>query len=455
MKIEDFKSLLREQMEELEIERLVAALDQGAQPTSIRVNPHKPYPAPEGREVEWCGWGRHLDERPSFTRDGLFQAGAYYVQEAASMFVGHILRSALGEEIPAGLRVLDMCAAPGGKSTLYSSIVGDRGLVVANEVIRNRALTLADNALRWGVGNMVVTSNDPSHFASSLVEWFDVVAVDAPCSGEGMFRKSEESRENWSLDNVRLCAARQRRIMADAWESLRPGGLFIYSTCTFNRDENESNMEWLCQEFECERVSVECPEEWGIVRTEAAEAECFHFYPHRTEGEGLFAAVVRKGGEGGRRRNPKARRNPFGEVEPKQRKVLAAMLEGSAEDWHFATIGESLYGYRRELWEDVRCVSEQMSVLFSGVKMGEIFGKKFKPDHSLALSKWLRRESFPCYELSEEELQRYLHREELGCVSELTEGVNLLLWRGCPVGFIKRIGGRTNTMLPKEFRIFI
>lgn len=453
MKREEFRALMCQQLGAEEADRLIAALEGDEQPVSVRHNPAKPYAEPQGREVAWCRWGRYLPERPSFTRDGLFQAGAYYVQEASSMFVGYLLESALAGKQTAGLRVLDMCAAPGGKSTLYSSIVGERGLVVANEVIRTRALTLADNALRWGAGNIVVTSNDPSHFSSSLVEWFDVVAVDAPCSGEGMFRKSEEARENWSPDNVRLCAARQRRIMADAWAALRPGGIFIYSTCTFNGMENEENMEWLCEEFECERVEIECPEEWNIARTEAGVAECFHFYPHRTEGEGLFAAIVRKGGEGGRRRSPKPRRNPFGEVEPKVRKMVEGLLvEGN---YHFATIGESIYGYRKELWEDVRCVSEQMSVLFSGVKIGELFGKKFKPDHSLALSALLRLDSFPTWELSEEDLGRYLHREELGCTSELSEGVNLLLWRGCPVGFTKRIGQRTNTMLPKEFRIFI
>lgn len=451
----DFVALLREQLPEEEVAALVASLESGTQPTSIRVNPHKPHTAPEGEAVAWCRWGRYLPERPSFTRDGHFQAGEYYVQEASSMFVGHILEQALGGEIPEGIRVLDMCAAPGGKSTLYSSIVGTRGVVVANEVIRQRALTLSDNILRWGVGNTVVTSNDPEHFASSLEEWFDVVAVDAPCSGEGMFRKSEEARDNWSLENVRLCEARGRRIMAEAWRALRPGGIFIYSTCTFNRAENESNVEWLCGECECEKIAIECPEEWGITRTEAAEGECFHFYPHKTEGEGLFVAVVRKGGEGGtKRKSPKARRNPFGEVDRKVALEMSRYLI-STQEYHFASVGESIYAYPKHLWGDIRTVSEQMSVLFSGVKMGEMFGRKFRPDHSLALSVWLRREAFPSVELSEEDMLRYLRREELGCISELKEGVNLLLWQGSPLGLTKRIGARTNTLLPKEFRIFI
>lgn len=449
----DFITLLREQMPSEEAERLVEALDSAPQPTSIRVNPHKPYPAPEGREVGWCRWGRYLDERPSFTRDGHFQAGGYYVQEASSMFVGYLLEQALGGEVPEGLRLLDMCAAPGGKSTLYSSIVGERGVVVANEVIRSRALTLADNIMRWGVGNTVVTSNDPSHFAGSLEGWFDVVAVDAPCSGEGMFRKSEEARTNWSLDNVRLCATRQRRIMADAWASLREGGIFIYSTCTFNRAENEENMEWLCKEFECEKIEIVCPEEWNIARTEGGVAECFHFYPHRTEGEGLFAAIVRKGGEGStKRKAPKARKSPFGEVDKKVAKEIAHYLRGDME-FRFATIGESIYAYPAPLWADMRTVAEQMSVLFSGVEIGEMFGKKFRPDHSLALSAHLNREAFHCAELSEEDMLRYFRREEIACVTALQEGLNLLLFESQPVGFTKRIGARTNSLLPKELRI--
>lgn len=448
----DFISLLKEQLPTEEVAALIEALDGAPQPTSIRVNPHKPYPAPEGRAVGWCRWGRYLAERPSFTRDGHFQAGGYYVQEASSMFVGHLLEQAFEGALPKGIRLLDMCAAPGGKSTLYSSLVGSEGLVVANEVIRARALTLADNIMRWGVGNTVVTSNDPSHFAGSLEEWFDVVAVDAPCSGEGMFRKSEEARENWSLDNVKLCATRQRRIMADAWASLREGGIFIYSTCTFNRAENEDNMEWLSEEFECESVAVECPEEWNIARTKAGVAECFHFYPHRTEGEGLFAAIVRKGGSSRPKAPRKARKNPFGEVDKRVAKEILGYLT-EPQSFRLATIGESIYAYPTHLWDDMRTVAEQMSVLFSGVKMGEMFGKKFRPDHSLALSAWLRKEAFPTAELTEEDMLHFFRREELSCVGALHEGVNLLLYEGQPIGFTKRIGARTNSLLPKELRI--
>ncbi len=197
---------------------------QGTPPVSVRWNPYKTQSPAQGTPVAWCRYGRYLPLRPSFTTDPLFHAGAYYVQEASSMFVEHLLRSAAE---PDGARILDLCAAPGGKATLYATLAGGEGIVVANEVIRNRALTLADNIRKWGIGNTVVTNNDPAHFAG-LSEWFDIVAVDAPCSGEGMFRKHPEAREEWSEANVQLCAGRQRRILSDAWEALRPGGLLIY-----------------------------------------------------------------------------------------------------------------------------------------------------------------------------------------------------------------------------------
>ena len=450
----DFVAQLSAELGDHEAALLVDALMNSPQPTSVRHNPHKSAAAiPMGERVAWCEWGRYLPERPRFTVDPHFQAGRYYVQEAASMFVGHLLTEALEGDIPQGIRVLDMCAAPGGKTTLYSSIVGDKGVVVANEVIRTRASILADNVMRWGVGNTVVTSNDPAHFGS-LEGWFDVVAVDAPCSGEGMFRKSEEAREEWSVDNVRLCAARQRRIMADAWKALRPGGVFIYSTCTFNRTENEENMAWLCREFECEHIAIDCPEEWNITRTTAEKAECFHFYPHRTVGEGLFAAVVRKGGESrGNSRPPKARKSPFGTVDKQTAVAVGKYIDQQAKV-HPATIGENIYAYPSAHWEDVRVVCEQMSAIYSGVRVGQVFGKKFKPDHALALSTIVNNSATPVVELSLEDAIRYLRREELGRVGDLADGLNLLLFEGAPIGYTKRIGARTNSLMPKELRIF-
>jgi len=432
-----------------EAERLVGALTaEGAEPVSVRLNPDKPYTAPEGKAVDWCASGRYLPSRPSFTLDPHFQAGAYYVQEASSMFVGELLMQVAGP-IEQGLRLLDMCAAPGGKATLYSSVIGGKGIVVANEVIRQRAAVLADNVQRWGLGNTVVCSDDPSHFAA-LGGWFDAVAVDAPCSGEGMFRKNPEARAEWSLENVKLCAARQKRILADAWAALKEGGVLIYSTCTFNRAENEDNMEWLSEQFDCIRTDIEIPAEWNIVRTRAGEAECFRFFPHLTRGEGLFAAVVRKGGSSARAKTPRPRRKPFGEPD---RNTLKEASRWVTKDTLLKTVGDTLYAYPEMLWEDQRAVCEQMTAIYSGTRMGQVFGRTLKPDHALALSVLLDRSAAPEAGLTVEEALRYLRRQELSSVGQLAEGINLLLFEEQPIGWTKRIGQRTNNLMPKELRI--
>ncbi len=441
---ERFLSNLRDMLGD-EADLLTSALD-GVPVTSLRYNPFKREADVSLRPVAWCGQGRYLTERPYFTADPLFQAGCYYVQEASSMFVGHLLAQAVGDL--RGVRLLDLCAAPGGKTTLYASLLGREGTVVANEVIRKRVMVLADNVMRWGVGNVVVTNNDPSHFAS-LPEWFDVVAVDAPCSGEGMFRKDHAARDEWSEDNVRLCAARQRRILENVWEALRPGGVMIYSTCTFNREENEENVAWLMERFDCEPVHVDVPDDWGIVRSEAAGAECFRFFPHRVEGEGLFAAVVRKGGEPARRRPPKPRKTPFADLSRQTAAELAGWVD-ALDGMIFRQVGDECYGYREVAFGDVRQVCEQLSVVHSGVRMGQIFGRKLRPDHSLALFCDVARRNVAEVDLAA--AQSYLARHDLEAAL-FADGINLLSFEGCPIGWVKRVGGRVNSLLPKQFAI--
>ena len=282
---------MRRQLGDAEAERLFSALDTEPS-TSIRLNPAKPAQVFEGERIGWSEYGRYLAMRPQFTLDALLHGGAYYVQEASSQFVGYLLRDLELE----GCRVLDMCAAPGGKSTIYSTLVGRSGLVVANDISRSRALALSDNVQRWGMGNVVVTCNQPSHIGA-FEHWFDVVAVDAPCSGEGMFRKMDEARTEWTPSAPDMCAERQREIVREAWRALRPGGRLIYSTCTFNDKEDEGVVEWLVEEFgdELQPIErVELNDAWGIVRSDIGAFQCFHFYPHRARGEGFFAAVVGK-----------------------------------------------------------------------------------------------------------------------------------------------------------------
>lgn len=421
----------------------------GEIPTSIRLNPQKPFAQPEGRPVRWNKHGRYLDVRPSFTLDCGFNAGAYYVQEAGSQFVGHILE---GMDIE-GVRLLDMCAAPGGKSTLYSTLVGSGGLVVANEVVRNRAAVLADNVRKWGLGNVVVTNNEPRHIAS-FESWFDVVAVDAPCSGEGMFRKDEQARAEWSPANVRMCAARQAEILDEAWKSLADGGLIIYSTCTFNTDENEGTLRAFSERVgaeveEAERV--ECPEEWGVVCGREGVWQTFRFYPHRTESEGFFAAVARKAACGNRPTTPKPRRKIMNDVGGKHRQELARWVK-HPEKMRFAEVADTCYGYHVARYEDVKHLAESLSVIYSGVAMGRLFQGVLKPDAALAFFAELNREAVSCATLTKEEALQYMRKQDVPA-ERFAEGMNLVVCHECALGFAKRIGNRCNNLFPNSLRI--
>ncbi len=279
-----FVSQLREDLGPGRAEAVLAGLSSEPE-VSVRVNPFKTslqvlrehFGAIASDPVAWApDEGFYLSERPSFTFDPWFHAGAYYVQEASSMYVGALFDkavAALGRST--GLHVLDLCAAPGGKTTHLLSRLDSSSLLVANETVSSRATVLAENVARWGRSDVAVTSSDPSAFAA-LKGFFELAVVDAPCSGEGMFRKDLRARGEWSPDTVKLCAGRQRRIVSDMWPALRPGGFMIYSTCTFNRFENEDNVAWIC----------------GGLGAEALEMR--HFYPGEDRGEGFFAALLRK-----------------------------------------------------------------------------------------------------------------------------------------------------------------
>ena len=444
---EEFVSTMRETLGS-EAEELFAALDTEAA-TSIRLHPFKPAEVWPGEQVGWCAMGRYLSERPSFTLDPLQHAGAYYVQEASSQFVAHLLS---GVEME-GRRVLDMCAAPGGKTTIYSTLVGRSGLVVANDINRSRALALSDNVQRWGMGNVVVTCTEPRYIAA-FEEWFDVVAVDAPCSGEGMFRKMEEARSEWSASSVDVCAARQKEILAEAWRTLRPGGTLIYSTCTFNPTEDEGIVEWLNSEYGDELESadrVSTPEEWGIVRSDIGVFQTFHFYPHKARGEGFFAAVARKKDGAQRRVTPKSRRKVFTSVTSAEKSEAARWVD-DASRVSFRRIGDMIYCYDKDVVADVEALSDSLSVIYSGVSMGQIFKGKLKPEHPLALYVGLNAEVVSRVELDEATAISYLRRQDISAEG-MTEGINLVCYKSLPIGFVKRIGARCNNMYPKDLRI--
>ena len=444
---ERFVETMRETLGE-DAERLFTALD--TEPAvSIRLNPAKPAECFDGETVGWCKWGKYLAERPQFTLDPLLHGGAYYVQEASSQFVAHLLENCDME----GRRVLDMCAAPGGKTTVYSTLVGRKGLVVANDVSHSRAMALADNVQRWGMGNVVVTCNEPAHIGA-FTHWFDVVAVDAPCSGEGMFRKMDEARSEWTPSAPEVCAERQREILAEAWRVLRPGGTLIYSTCTFNPIEDEGVVEWLMSEYGDELESVDrvaIGEEWGVVRSDIGVFQCFHFYPHKARGEGFFAAVARKCDGTVRRSMPKARRKLFSQCAKAEVKELSRWVDNASEHT-FMMVGEDIYAYNSVMAESIVTLSENLSVVYSGVAMGRIFKQKLKPEHPLALYVGLNRNAVPVVDVSLEDALDYLRRNDIAA-AQFDEGINVVGYNGVPIGFVKRIGARCNNMYPKDLRI--
>ena len=313
---------------------------------------------------------------------------------------------------------------------------------------------LADNVRKWGTGNVAVTTCEARQLGG-FEAWFDVVAVDAPCSGEGMFRKDRDARGEWSEGNVKLCAARQDELLREAWRALKPGGVLIYSTCTFNRDEDEGALERMLGWAEDEAAQageVAVDASWGIVCGRVGAFRTFRFYPHRARGEGFFAAVVRKAFDaGGRCRTPKARRTVFASVD----RAAAAELRrwvNSPERMCFATVADTCYGYYVAQAEAVKVLAEALPVIYSGVAMGQLFKGRLRPDPALAFFCGLNRDAVPAAELDEEQTLRFLRRQEIGA-GPFAEGINLVCARGRALGFAKRIGNRVNNMYPNSLRI--
>lgn len=429
-------------------------------PVSIRVNRSKRDSDAEGERVPWSSMGVYLSRRPTFTFDPLFHAGCYYVQEASSMFVEQALRTYVSEPVV----MLDLCAAPGGKSTHARSVLPAGSLLVANEVMRNRSQVLAENLIKWGDAEVVVTNNDPADFGG-LTDFFDVILTDVPCSGEGMFRKDPTAVEEWSADNVEICHRRQRRILADVWPALKPGGLLIYSTCTYNKEENEENVAWIARELGAEVQKVPVSPEWGITgNLTGEEFPVYRFLPHKTKGEGFFLAVLRKKedadfsssncqndrktGKKGKQKEGKEGRQQMQSV-PKEVKAWLAQ----SDDFLFEVKGTKVVAFPKAYASEYVCLQQTLRIVHAGVTMGEIKGKDVIPDHSLAVSTALNNEAFPRAELSYEQAVAYLRKEAVMPDASVPRGYVLLLYKGVPLGFAKNIGNRANNLYPQEWRI--
>lgn len=433
-----------------------AVHEQGGQITSVRRNPGKTFNVQHSifnsslEAVPWSSNGYYLPGRPSFTSDPLFHAGAYYVQEASSMFLEEALKQAVDLTQP--LRVLDLCAAPGGKSTLLQSVLARDSLLVSNEVIKTRVTILAENISKWGTVNVVVTNNDPKDF-QRLENYFDLVVVDAPCSGSGLFRKDPAAIAEWSENNVVLCAQRQQRILADIMPALKEGGILIYSTCSYSPEEDEEIADWLLEEFKVESVKLNVKEAWGIIETVSAKYNSpgYRFYPGRVQGEGFFIAAFRKAGNspGVQRQKVKTKKDTEG-VTKKELDVIRPFL-AEADGFFFFRQHEQVIAMPRGMEDDLKLLQASLYIKKAGIRTGAVIRDELVPEHEFAVSTIISH-TVKRFEVDTETALKYLRREEIK-IDTGDKGWALICFGHLPLGWIKLLGNRINNYYPANWRI--
>ncbi len=419
-------------------------------PTSVRINPNKKVQLANTEPVPWCRDAFYLQSRPSFTFDPLFHAGAYYVQEASSMFIDHILRTIYNTE-DGPVKVLDLCAAPGGKSTLISSAICEDDLLVSNEIIKARVPILTDNLNRWGNSNVVVTNNDPKSFAR-LKSFFDIIVVDAPCSGSGMFRKDPAAMDEWSEANVELCQQRQERILADVYPALAEDGYLIYSTCSYSYQEDEAILDWLCAEFDLESVQISIDASWNIVESQSEQHKAwgYRFYPDKVKGEGLFAACLRKKEHTGEL--PTYRSKNQGKPNYKEIDLLKPYIDRPAEQYFFK-LNDDWLAIGKQHRESLEVLQQYLYIKKSGVRLGKLAGKELIPDHELALSLMIDKDAFIQTELTYDQAIAYLRKDNIDNLDTNKKGWSLMTYQGHALGWAKLLPNRINNYYPKEIRI--
>ena len=420
----DFIDYTRSLFGEERWQRYLHAFSEPA-PVSIRFNPFKQVGESivnskssncKFTPVPWCRNAFYLSERPNFTLDPLFHAGAYYVQEASSMFLDHVMASLSSLASHPTPLYLDLCAAPGGKSTLLRAAMPDEAVLYSNEPDRRRANILAENMQKQGHPRVIVTNSYPRDYRRTGLT-FDFILADVPCSGEGMFRKDEGAIAEWSLQNVMKCQALQRSIIEDIWQNLREGGILVYSTCTFNTSENEENVRWICDNLGAEPIPIETKAEWNITGSllKGYDAPVHRFIPGITRGEGLFMAVLRKGGrmmdEGGKMMDEGGRKK----------------CEG---------------------------VGKYLHVLHDGTDIQPTTkGRKTIPAHAEALLASSVGGSKPSVPLDLDDALRYLRHEALVLPPDAPRGYVVVTYQGLPLGYVNNIGQRANNLYPKEWKI--
>ncbi|MBS1597675.1 MAG: RNA methyltransferase [Bacteroidetes bacterium] len=428
----------------------------GEQITSIRLNPAKALKGDREigldfspmEKIPWASHGYYLSQRPSFTLDPLFQAGLYYVQEASSMFLEQVLKQTV--DLTGSIRILDLCAAPGGKSTLIQSIISDESLLVSNEVIKTRVNVLQENIIKWGASNVIITNNDPKDF-SKFENYFDVIVIDAPCSGSGLFRRDREAIGEWSEATVKLCSMRQQRILADAWPSLKKNGVLVYSTCSYSKEENEDNIDWIMGSFNVESLRLNLHDQWSITEVISDKHAGFgyRFYPDKIKGEGFFIACFHKV-DGDDFLFPKIKKSSLEKLNRAEEEALGEYVNAKAKQYFFK-YNEMAYAIPDHFLNDMEYIRNSLYLRKAGILMGKFAGNELIPEHELALSTIIKEE-INALELSKEEAIMFLRKEEVKTDSSM-RGWTLARYKNQNLGWMKILPNRINNYYPKEWRV--
>ena len=430
--------------------------ESGEQITSIRLNAAKVFGEQSSifhdqlEKVPWSSNGYYLPDRPSFTADPLFHAGVYYVQEASSMFLEEAIRQSC--DLTQSLRVLDLCAAPGGKSTLIQSIISADSLLVSNEVIKTRVNILAENITKWGAANVVVTNNDPKDF-QRLPGYFDLIVVDAPCSGSGLFRKDPDAIDEWSLNNVELCSQRQERILADILSCLKPGGVLIYSTCSYSEKEDEKIADWILSNYPLSVIQYQLDKNWNIIETISPinNAHCYRFYPDKIKGEGFFmVAFKNKAVEDSENTFQNKRKGKAPLLSKTDIEIIASYFN-DINSLSFLKWQDEILSIPSSLIDDVLLLQSNLYLKKAGVKIGGIIRNELIPDHEFALSTLLAND-IPSIDVDKETALQYLRRQDIKIETGL-KGWALIKFQQASLGWVKILPNRINNYYPKGWRI--
>jgi 16S rRNA C967 or C1407 C5-methylase (RsmB/RsmF family)/NOL1/NOP2/fmu family ribosome biogenesis protein len=430
----------------------VAVHEHREQVSSLRINPFKKKTGPDlpydMSPVPWSRFGYYLQTRPAYIFDPLLHGGKYYVQEASSMFLEQALVQTADLARP--LRVLDLCAAPGGKSTLIQSLISADSLLISNEIIRSRVPVLEENLVKWGASNSVVISNDPSDIGTALKDFFDIIIIDAPCSGSGLFRRESELVREWSEENVAMCSRRQRRILADIYPALKKDGLLIYSTCSYSKEEDEDIADWMSGEFDITGLSLSVPASWNIVDSysEKNRIPGYRFYPYKVKGEGFFLCCFRKNDGGSFNRKP-SKRSKLQELAKAELALVKPWLNDSPV--HLWKQEELVLAFPESLSEELLLLGSPLYIKNAGILTGRLTAKELIPEHALALSNIVSSEIVGI-SLKKEEALQYLRKEEVK-VQVSGRGWALVKFDGLNLGWVKLLQNRVNNYYPKEWRI--